>query len=343
MDQVGPLPFFAGVAKVGAFLRLILRGGVAGDAGLPGKQKAAKCGIPPGLQQQRGGLVVAELDNASLVVVTRSRGGVQLVQGGQGGLGQGGIFRLGSGCHQFAITFRAGVADGGQQLGVLGSATDDVAHYPTKVIIGQRRLLELQRDPISDDLGRAFLSTGGITQYLWPAKMAWRVNELPHRRCETFLVSAVLLPFADDGQLRVERFVAGDAAKRVEGVGANLCIAIAIECRLAERFDGNGARGRRGNERQRLVDLGVDAQRGRVDSVEFHLGDQLRFVFGIQLVKAGLDCRADAGRGLPFNRLKVGATVVRTGRPPLLPVPTLVDVIKPTEGGENFRIQRRIF
>ena len=92
MDQVGPLPFFAGVAKVGTFLGLILRGGVAGDAGLPGKQLAAKCGIPPGLQQQRGGLVVAELDNASLVVVTRSRGGVQFGQCGFCNLGQGDVF-----------------------------------------------------------------------------------------------------------------------------------------------------------------------------------------------------------------------------------------------------------
>ena len=157
------------------------------------------------------------------------------------------------------------------------------------------------------------------------------------------MIGTVLLPFADDGQLRVERLVACDPAKRVEGVGANHRNAIAIERRLAEWFNGYGAERGRRNERQRLVDPGIDAQRGRVDSVEFHLGDQLRFVFGIQLVKAGLDCRADAGRGLPFNRLKVGATVVRAGRPPLLPVPTLVDVIKPTEGGENFRIQRRIF
>ena len=82
MDQVDPLPFFAGVSEVGTFLRLILRGGVAGDAGLSGKQLAAKCGITFGLQQQRGGFVVAELNNTSLVVVTRCWDDVQLGQCG---------------------------------------------------------------------------------------------------------------------------------------------------------------------------------------------------------------------------------------------------------------------
>ena len=173
--------------------------------------------------------------------------------------------------------------------------------------------------------------------------MARFVNELPHSWSEIFLIGTVLLPFADDGQLCVECLVSCDPAKRIERLGANLRVAITIERRLAERFNGDGAELGRGNERQRLVNPGIDAQRGWVDAIELQTGNNLRLVADIELVESGLERRADARRILPFNRLKVGATVVRTGGPPLLPVPTLVDVIKPTEGGENFRIQRRVF
>ena len=186
----------------------------------------------------------------------------------------------------------------------------------------------MQRDPVRDDLGCAFLFARSIAQHLRTAEVARFVNELPQSWSETFLIGTVLLPFTDDGQLRVERLVAGDPAKRVERLGANLCVAITIERRLAEWFNGDGAERGRGYERRRLVNPGVDAQCGWVDAIKLQAGNNLRLVADIKLIESGLDRRADARRSLPLNRLKVGSPVVRPGGPPAFAVPPFVDVVQ---------------